>query len=228
MKTKINLILIFLTLSSLLRAGGSQDSGPAAVPGYTGVVEYLEGTVTMDGTLLEIGDRVKSGSTFETSADSYCEIVFGGKNIFRIRENTLAVITLEQGKGEMDLEKGSMAFFLEKLSVLDEGASDFEVKTPSAAMGVRGTAFFVNVESAASTYICACNGTLQIENAEGGQQAALSGTHHKAVRITRNSGGDYTASPEGMLYHNDGDLDSLAERIGSRIPWDTLKSAGSY
>jgi len=224
MKRLLVLAVFLSAAAAFLSAGGAGESAGAPVTGFTGVVQYLEGEVTMDGRPLEIGDRVVSGSTFVTAPDSSCEILFGGKNIFRIQENTVVVITLKKGQGELDLQKGGMALVLQKLETLGSREPEFGVTTPSASLGVRGTAFFVQVESESSTYICACNGTLQVEDGKSRQSQDLTGTHHKALRFEARADGTYEAGPAPMLYHDDGDLDSLAAEIGETIPW----GAGGY
>jgi hypothetical protein len=55
---------------------------------------------------------------------------------------------------------------LEKLSVGANGQG-FLVRTPSAVAGARGTSFFMKVESATSTYVCACNGAMQVLGSDG-------------------------------------------------------------
>src|SRR5690606_20553746 len=46
-------------------------------------------------------------------------------------------------------------------SVLASG-SDFEVETNNAVAGVRGTVFYTEAQSEHKTYICACDGTVEI------------------------------------------------------------------
>ncbi len=200
-------------------AGGEREAEKKALPGYTGIVHYLEGNVSMDGESLAIGDTVDPGSTLTTGEDSYCEVVFGGKNVFRILESTVAVIDLERGRGNIRVDRGSMAFLLKRLSALDAEEPEFLVDTPSAAFGVRGTAFFVALESPASSYVCACNGSLQVEDAAGGNIQELTGYHHKALRIKKTGDGTFEFSAPGLLYHDDEDMNNLAKSIDETIPW---------
>lgn len=218
---KIKALVFFGLLLCVLPvfAGGGRDADVKRIPDYTGTVQYLEGHVSMNGKAMEIGDTVSPGATITTADASYCEIVFGGKNIFRIMEDTVAEIRLEQGEGNIGLKKGSMAFLLTRLSVLAVEKPEFLVETPSAAFGVRGTAFFVAVENPASTYVCACNGELQVEDFAGANSQKLTGLRHKALRIAADASGGYQVSSPGLLYHDDDDMNSLAYRIDETIPW---------
>ncbi len=200
-------------------AGGEREAEKKPLPGYTGIVHYLEGKVSMNGETLVIGDTVDPGAALTTGEDSYCEIVFGGKNVFRILESTVAIIDLERGRGNIRVDRGSMSFLLKRLSALDAEEPEFLVDTPSAAFGVRGTAFYVVIESAASSYVCACNGSLQVEDAAGGNIQELTGYHHNALRINKTGDGTFEFSAPGRLYHDDDDLNILAKSIDERIPW---------
>jgi len=112
-----------------------------------------------------------------------------------------------------------MAFLLPRLSALDAAEPEFLVDTPSAAFGVRGRAFFVALESTASSYVCACNGSLQVEDAAGGNVQELTGYHHKALRIKKAGDGSFEFSAPGLLFHDDDDMNNLAQRIDETIPW---------
>ncbi len=204
-------------------AGGEGEREKKTVQGYTGVVHYLEGNVSMNGETLSIGDTVDPGATLTTGEDSYCEIVFGGKNVFRILESTVAVIDLGKGRGAIQVDRGTMAFLLTRLSALDAEEPEFLVDTPSAAFGVRGTAFFIAVESAVSSYVCACNGSLHVEDAAGGNIQELTGYHHKALRIKKAGDGSFEFSDPGLLYHDDDDMNNLAHSIDETIPWGRLE-----
>ncbi|WP_319561475.1 FecR domain-containing protein [Marispirochaeta sp.] len=173
----------------------------------------------MNGEPAAIGDTVVPGATVATEEGAYCEILFGVKNIFRVLENTVAIIRLEKGRGNIQVDKGAIAFLLTRLSALEVEKPEFLVETPSAAFGVRGTAFFVAVENTVSTYVCACNGELQVEDAAGANSQKLAGVRHKALRIARTASGGYQVSSPGLLYHDDDDMDSLADRIDETIPW---------
>ena len=211
-------IAVLLTVVFTLHAGGSrEDSQPAPLP-YQGVISYLEGEVSLDGTPGEIGQIVAPGALVSTGPEGFCEIRFGEKNIFQIMPDTLARINLDQGTGRIDVEKGALALLLNRLAVLG-GDEEFQVTTPVAIAGVRGTAFFVKVESETSTYICACNGSLDTVDTSGTTEVPLSSRHHMALRYALDGAGKVVTSSPGLLYHDDEDMEALAGRIDETIDW---------
>jgi hypothetical protein len=191
--------------------------GTVAQSGATGRIEYLEGFVEVNGSLVDIGETVQSGDIVRTDAGAYAEIVFNGRNIFRIGESTRAVLRLGSERPGIDLNQGSFTAVFERLRRIGGDNPDFEVRTPTAVGGVRGTSFFVKVEGPDSTYVCACNGELQVPLEES-TSLNIVGTHHRAYRFVKGEDG-VVASSAALLYHGDDDLDSLAEKIDHTIPW---------
>ncbi len=196
----------------LLVAGGA-----VAQSGATGRIEYLEGFVEVNGSLVDIGGTVQSGDIIRTDAGAYAEIVFNRRNIFRIGESTRAVLRLGGERPGIDLNQGSFTAVFERLRRIGGDNADFEVRTPTAVGGVRGTSFFVKVEGPDSTYVCACNGELQVPFEETTSLNIL-GTHHRAYRFVQGADGVVASSAE-LVYHGDEDLDTLAEKIDHTIPW---------
>lgn len=217
MNKKVFVIAILFSVFSLHAGGSREESRPSALP-HQGVITYLEGEVNLEGNPAEIGQIVAPGALVSTGSEGFCEIRFGEKNIFQIMPDTLARISLDQGTGRIDLEKGTLALLLNRLAVLG-GDEEFQVTTPVAIAGVRGTAFFVKVESETSTYICACNGSLDTVDASGTTEVPLSSQHHMALRYSLDGAGQVVTSSPGLLYHGDEDMEALAERIGDSIDW---------
>ena len=120
-------------------------------------ITYLEGTATIDGAEARIGDTVPLGAVIVTFPGSLVDIEFNTSNAIRLSEDTTFVFNPRKSpdreraaegrahpRAETDLSRARRAGFL--------------VRTPSAVAGVRGTSFFMKVESPTSTYVCACNG----------------------------------------------------------------------
>jgi len=217
MNKKVNIILLLSCTLALYAGGSREDSRPSPLP-HQGLLSYLEGEVSLDGKPAEIGQIVAPGALVATGPEGFCEIRFGEKNIFQIMPDTLAKVSLDQGIGRIDLEKGALALLLNRLAVLG-GDEEFQVTTPVAIAGVRGTAFFVKVESETSTYICACNGSLDTLDASGTTEVPLSSQHHMALRYSLDGAGQVVTSSPGLLYHDDEDMEALAGRIDETIAW---------
>jgi len=105
------------------------------------VIVYAEGTVTVNitGTFepAEKGKVLDGSSIIKTSADSYCDIAFDSakKNIISIGPNS--EVNAGQFNNKVKLLKGRV---FAQLDGLKKG-STFEVETPVAIAGARGTAW---------------------------------------------------------------------------------------
>ncbi|MFP4329179.1 MAG: FecR domain-containing protein [Alkalispirochaetaceae bacterium] len=214
-------VLAWLLLpATLLSAGGSDEQlagGAAEVTG--GRIDYLEGEVTVNGETAEIGTPVATGDLLVTGAASVADVVFGGQNIFRLDEQTSAHLTLDPGRQGVRLERGAFAaVFDELVTVGDEEESRFLLETRHTVAGVRGTTFFVKVESEDATFVCTCHGSLRLDPRSGASPFTVTNYRHEAYRF-RSSGDQAVVETEADLYHTTEELNRLAERIGVTIPW---------
>ncbi|MBN1834714.1 MAG: FecR domain-containing protein [Spirochaetales bacterium] len=196
-------------------AGGAGEPG-AVNP--RGVIEYVEGDVLLNRGRAEIGQEVPLGAVIQTAEGSICEVVFAGKNIFRIEPLSTARIEIEEGRGLIDLQKGALAAVFYKLQRLSASGGAFRLQTPTAVAGVRGTAFYIRVETPERTYICTCNGRTRLSDIGESFRREVTSDHHKALRFVR-QGTVIKAVQAPLLYHDDPLMDGLAARIGARIPW---------
>ena len=208
-------LLIILTAPVLLFAAGEAEPAPEKL--FTGIVEYLEGDVTVNGSRADFGTAVPSGSIIETGEGSYCEVVFADKNIFRVQESAIVEIKLAKGDSEINVKKGAVAALFGKLDALT-GDDYFEVRTGTTTAGVRGTAFFIKAIDAGNTYVCICNGELDVSEPSGRNSGKISSGHHKAYYY-KDLDGKIEVSQAPLLYHNDEEMESLADRIDEKINW---------
>jgi hypothetical protein len=185
-----------------------------------GVITYLEGQVTIDKVLAAIGDPVPEGSTIKTDKESQCLIVFRNRNIFHLAENTVFVFDPANRQTGSQLRQGSVGFVLKNL-IASAGTPRFIIRTPTAVAGVRGTSFFIKVEDANNTYVCLCNGALNLQDSFGLNVQDIEAAHHKELRFTQ-SGGAVTVSDAALLYHTDEDMQGLAGKIGVTIDWSKI------
>ncbi|MEE8360459.1 MAG: FecR family protein [Candidatus Omnitrophota bacterium] len=108
----------------------------------TAIILYKEGDVTVKAqgsarwTDASIDMRLKEGGSLKTGADSWVEIgvVTDYENVMRVAENTLVELTgLDPVK--ISLLKGEIRSLVEGIG----SGSTFEIDTPLAVCGVRGT-----------------------------------------------------------------------------------------
>lgn len=218
--TIASLATLLLLPGLALHARGSdegQDSQPKAIT--EGRVDYFEGEVTVNGEPAELGLRVRTGDTIATGEGSVADVVFGEQNIFRLQENTIARLTLDEARQGVRLERGTFAAVFDELVTAGTGEDDgFLLETDTAVAGVRGTTFFVKVESEDATFICTCHGSLHMDPRDGPSPFTVTNYRHEAYRFRR-AGGQVLVETERDLYHTSEDLNRLADRIDVTIPW---------
>jgi hypothetical protein len=187
----------------------------------TASIVYIEGDVTLNGSPASVGDDVQPGALLTTAKNSVCQVVFNQKNIVHMAaETTLRFDSKVLSRGAT-LQKGAVAMVLRKLVASPGDQIRFSVRTSTAVAGVRGTCFFIAVEDDNHTYICACNGLIHLEGAGGAFTQNLASSHHAELRVTRSdSGVSVNAAP--LEYHNDGDVEAIAARIGETIDWTKI------
>jgi hypothetical protein len=182
-----------------------------------GRIEYCEGDVSLNGGAGEADQKIEDRSTIETKTASLCDLSFNKKNIVHISENTIFNVDMNDAPETIEVSQGSLLLVLKKLLAIKDSA-DLTVRTPTAALGVRGTSFFVNVENKNSTYLCICNGTLHIEDKNGENNLELTAPHHRAIRYIEKNGA-ISIEDAPMLYHSDSDVEETAAKIGVDIDW---------
>jgi hypothetical protein len=204
-------IWVMLGLLTLVAAGCGRQARTDLLS--TGRIVYIEGNVSVDGQPGVEGLPVAAGMTIETEGDSYCEIVFAEKNVFRIGAETIVVIAPDAG-ADIQIKRGTLAAVFGKLN--GNRGDRFYVRSESAVLGVRGTEFFVNVLSDNNTYVCICNGRLGIR--QKGLLTELESKHHKA-RYFKKAGGKPVVEEAPLLYHDDELMESVASRVGINLYW---------
>lgn len=204
-------------------------SAAAATAAGSGRILYLEGDVSVNRAAARVGQDVPAGATVRTGPASVCEITWGDRNVIQVQQNTTVVLQTARLTPGVRLREGSIAAVLNKLDAIS-GRGDFRVRTPSAVAGVRGTVFFVKVEDGRNTYVCACNGAVDVDRGLQTVEELASG-RHMARRFTREGLSTRVTEP-GLLYHDDALMDGLARKIGYAIPWGVAPygapSSGGY
>ncbi|CAD7840254.1 hypothetical protein S1OALGB6SA_1941 [Olavius algarvensis spirochete endosymbiont] len=197
----------------------SCSNGGIQASSTVGVIQYFEGSVTVNDETAEIGFEVVNDDVIVTGPESYAEIIFGENRIISAEENTNLV--LDAKTKSFNLTTGALSVIQSKARFLS-GNKAWLVQTPNVAAAVRGTLYYVKVESPDSVYFCLCNGKIHLEGADEGENLDYEATHHKAVRYTRNPEGKVELSEAAMLYHTDEDIESLADVVGVRVDWSKI------
>lgn len=181
-----------------------------------GKVVYLDGTVTANGVEADIGDLLVGPVTLKTGRASELEVIFGGKNVFRLGPNTTVRVDFSEVKKTVNLEAGTFTSVLKKLS--QSAGAAFVLRTPTMNAGVRGTSFHVTADES-RTYFCTCNGSVDLTDPSGAQAVDLTNAHHGARVFAKNAEGEVSVSEAGLEDHTDASLETLAQRIAVAIDW---------
>jgi len=213
-------ILLAIMTPAVVVAGGQGEvnaGSPRGVPEYDARLEYVEGDVTIGGTVASIGMAVEPGEVIETGADGSADVVFGTQNLLRLEPGT--VVVFDPASEGFAVEAGSVAAIFDKLQSIGVGPDDtFAVRTPTTVAGVRGTTFFIRIESVDSTYICTCHGVLAFDGASNRPELQIAAARHTASRFVRD-GNTVVWEEAPEIYHDSASLNEAADTIGVVIPW---------
>ena len=140
-------------------------------------ITYTEGEVTVqrqgEGPWLKatVGTKLSSQDLIRAKAGSSAEVKIGSGNGVRLKENTtLRIDSLLEKKLNLSLLGGSV---LARLDRLPEGAG-FNLKTPEAVAGVRGTIFS-----------CTCMGSTEVSVLEDVVNVVSIGEPEKSLNVGR-------------------------------------------
>jgi len=210
----VTLIIVFAIVSINIYANGEKE--PVSVE-FKGTIEFLSGEVLLNGAKAESGDKVLTNDIVETGKNSLCDIVFNRSNIIRMEEET--ILEINWAKSNINLKKGSISSIFENISAFLTQNNNFQILTPSVTAGIRGTSFYIKVEDELNTYICACNGSLELSS-NNNENFISKSNHHKAFRFTK-SGDNVEIESALLLYHNDSSMNAVAKNIGFTIDWES-------
>lgn len=222
-------LTVIITLGMTACFPQRQSASSSSAPAKTDIdadctLVYSEGTVTMDGKVVEIGAKIADGALLKTDANGVAEIVFNQKNIVKMGPNTLMRLEVATLKRVVRLERGTFTAVLRKLDKL--GGGSLEVKTPTAIAGVRGTSFFARFDPVQKeAYFCTCNGTLNLSLSDGSGELVKTANHHLTTIFSGENGSvSVIAPPPGFDFgHTDKDLENLAARIGETMDWTKVE-----
>lgn len=223
MKKRINFILILIGSILICTSCGSKVD-------LKGRVGYLIGDVKIDGKTAIPDMAVSNGNEVITGSNSTCEIVFEGKNIVRVMENSDMIFNLTPLKKGLKIQKGAIETVLRNLD--QKNPDPYTVETETAVAAVRGTSFYVSVDEHSNTAVCACNGVVDLAIPGGTNHTTVESKHHTGFYFTRGTNGNVyqsvnleykdDAELKQKAGHNDAEMESLAAHIGEKIDWSKI------
>ena len=171
--------LIVISLSLAVFACGKTEE-PVAKTGQDNLiiaaVSFLSGTVERerDGVreALSIGDLLKPADILITGENSEADLSLKGYGIMKIGGSTkIRVEELNQGsegsKARIGLEKGQVVSLINR----KDARQEYEIVTPTAVAGVRGTVFLTSVQGSESK-VAVLSGAVAVQT--GDEEVVLS------------------------------------------------------
>lgn len=163
----------------LLAAGSLALPLSAGANSGAATVILLRGTASLNGGKpLQLKDEVSPGNTVKTSARSFVKLLFQDKSQVNVGpDTTLKLETTQAGEPSLvNLVGGQIRAKVTK-DLLQEGsgssADKLQIKTKTAAMGIRGTDFNVSFNQANnSTALITFEGNVAMAKIEGNESAA--------------------------------------------------------
>lgn len=173
-------------------------------------IHRLRGDVRVNGQPGAEGMDVRAGDVITTGAAS--EVLFvTGKDAFLVRANSRVEV---EGSGAaviagLRIAAGAV------LSVFAPGEPK-ALRTPTATIGIRGTAVYVEAEEARS-YVCVCYGVADIvSTADPSARETVRTTHHEQPRYVMGSGAPQMLMGAPVINHTDAELAMLEGLVGRK------------
>ncbi len=148
MKHLIKLLVLLLVFPIINSCGGATPKQESMKPGAA--LTYIAGDVSLerDGKLHRVvsGDRLFESDLIITGTDSSADVAIKGFGVMKIGSNTrvrVAALTgTEDGaRADLSLEEGDLVSIINR----EDSNHDYNVITPTAVAGVRGTLFLTSV-----------------------------------------------------------------------------------
>src|SRR5262249_33086648 len=125
-------------------------------------VMKVTGTATVDGAEAYEGMAIKETSVLETKAGAHMEFTMFSGALMQMKENSKVEAGKNADWAKAKKKDGPMKLVARTLwSYLPKGSS-YEVATPNAVAGARGTVFFVQTTAPDQTYVCDCDGEIEL------------------------------------------------------------------
>lgn len=174
---------------------------PLAAEAGFGSVKLLRGKATLDGKELHEGDAVNAGEVVGTGERSMVRILLESGVAMQIGPASEVRLEEEKKIPVADLLRGELLSSIRKGS----GELKYRVRSKSVSMGVRGTTFFVKTSSRGRTFLCVCEGKVEVKW-KGGEQVLVSKHHDAPEMIVEDQ-----AKPEAAaMGHEHSDEDAAA------------------
>lgn len=169
-KTTVFNAIIFLAFAAVLAVSVACSAATMSVKAdkISGKVE-MKPSASGAWTALKNGDSVAVGATVRTGPGASCMLKWAGGNVVKL--SPLTTMTVSQAEkaasgkesSRIDISGGRVSAHAKAFATKD---SSFNVKTPTAVAGVRGTDLYVEVNDAGVSSIGVTDGNVEVESGD--------------------------------------------------------------
>ena len=172
------------------------------------------GDVRVGGALAKPGMEVRPGDAVTVGRGGEAVFVVG-RDAFMARAHS----RIELSGGARGALAGFRLVTGALLSVFEPGR-ERRIRTPTAAIGIRGTGLYLEVEKA-RTYACTCYGEAELVPVDDPREAEIvRTTHHEQPRYIYARGMPRMMETAPVINHTDAELILLESLVGRQVPFD--------
>jgi hypothetical protein len=187
---------------------------PRKLPEGRNIFE-LTGTVRVNGQRAGRDTRIAPGDVIETGDAARLVFVMDADALI-VRANTRLEVDGAAGAARrfFRLVNGAM------LAVFGKRADTYEIRTPTATLGIRGTGAYTEAD-ADKSYVCLCYGSAELASAAAPERVMpLTSTHHDAPKwLYREPLKGELIAPAPFINHTDLELMALEALVGRTVPF---------
>lgn len=176
----------------------------------------LRGEVRVNGEPAQTGTRVRGGDVITTGENSEAVFVWA-RDAALVRANGRVEVAGGRAASLFRVVSGAL------LTVFSTGTPR-RIQTPTATIGIRGTAVYVEVEPS-RTYVCTCYGTAELAAVDDpSARETVRTEHHDEPRYVMAHGAPQMIMGAPVINHTDAELTMLEALVGRQPPFATQPS----
>jgi len=181
-------------------------------------VARVKGDARVNGKPAQRGTEVRAGDVITTGRDAELVAVVG-RDAFMVRAQS----RIELGGDSAGLLVSSLRVVTGALLSVFEPGKDKKIRTATAAIGIRGTGIYVELDGA-RTYVCTCYGEAELTPLDDPAAAETVRTrHHDEPRYIYPKGMPRMIEKAPVINHTDAELVLLESLVGRKVPFDPAK-----
>lgn len=204
---------IFAAAAALALFAGGCGATPRVTPNSVAVIVSLHGAGTKSGLPILPGDGVEVGETLIADEGSAMVVKIKNAAAVEMKNSSKLIFETVGDTIQLSLDYGSMLTTVRPAEA--GGPRLFVLATPSATVGVRGTTFYTESRAIDQTYMCLCDGAIDVETRTDTGNMRTTPGKHMAVTIAPDFAGAFKLTPAKMMGHTDADISALQKILFS-------------